>query len=45
MFTQCILTTSLQNPKKKYNLEYYLNLADKIVKMGVHIIAIKDSEQ
>ncbi|KAK0859813.1 pyruvate carboxylase [Friedmanniomyces endolithicus] len=30
------------NPKKKYNLEYYLNLADKIVKMGVHIIAIKD---
>ncbi|KAK1061856.1 pyruvate carboxylase [Friedmanniomyces endolithicus] len=32
----------LLNPKKKYNLEYYLNLADKIVKMGVHIIAIKD---
>lgn len=30
------------NPKKKYNLEYYLGLADKIVAMGVHILGIKD---
>jgi len=30
------------NPKKKYNLEYYLSLVDKIVKMGAHIITIKD---
>lgn len=30
------------NPKKKYNLEYYLGLADKIVAMGTHILGIKD---
>ncbi|TKX26130.1 pyruvate carboxylase [Elsinoe australis] len=30
------------NPKKKYNLEYYMGLADRIVKMGAHIIGIKD---
>jgi len=30
------------NPKKKYNLEYYLDLADKIVAMGTHILGIKD---
>ncbi|KAF2237721.1 pyruvate carboxylase [Viridothelium virens] len=30
------------NPKKKYNLEYYMDLVDKIVKMGSHIIGIKD---
>ena len=30
------------NPKKKYNLEYYLNLVDKIVKMGAHTLGIKD---
>ncbi|KAK9459443.1 carbamoyl-phosphate synthase L chain, ATP binding domain-containing protein [Lipomyces oligophaga] len=30
------------NPKKKYNLEYYLNVIDEIVKMGTHIIGIKD---
>jgi len=30
------------NPHKKYNLEYYMNLADKIVNMGVHVIGIKD---
>ncbi|KAK0266568.1 Pyruvate carboxylase [Friedmanniomyces endolithicus] len=40
--TICYSGDTLQNPKKKYNLEYYLKLADKIVKMGVHIIAIKD---
>lgn len=30
------------NPKKKYNLEYYLDLVDKIVAMGTHILGIKD---
>ena len=30
------------NPKKKYNLDYYMKLADKIVKMGTHVLAIKD---
>ncbi|KAJ5964447.1 Pyruvate carboxyltransferase [Penicillium vulpinum] len=30
------------NPKKKYSLEYYLDLVDKIVKMGPHVLGIKD---
>ncbi|KAJ4988357.1 pyruvate carboxylase [Stagonosporopsis vannaccii] len=30
------------NPKKKYNLEYYLDVVDKIVKMGANILGIKD---
>lgn len=30
------------NPKKKYNLEYYLKIVDQIVKMGAHILGIKD---
>lgn len=30
------------NPKKKYNLEYYLTVVDKIVAMGTHILGIKD---
>ncbi|KAI4155079.1 MAG: hypothetical protein LQ340_001236 [Diploschistes diacapsis] len=30
------------NPKKKYNLDYYLDLADKIVKLGTHVLGIKD---
>ncbi|PNS21508.1 Pyruvate carboxylase [Sphaceloma murrayae] len=30
------------NPKKKYNLEYYLGIVDKIVNMGAHILGIKD---
>ncbi|PKX93031.1 putative pyruvate carboxylase [Aspergillus novofumigatus IBT 16806] len=30
------------NPKKKYNLEYYLALVDKIVKFNPHILGIKD---
>ncbi|TGZ78382.1 putative pyruvate carboxylase [Ascodesmis nigricans] len=30
------------NPKKKYNLDYYMNLVDKVVKMGTHILGIKD---
>ncbi|KAK4697974.1 pyruvate carboxylase, partial [Lecanoromycetidae sp. Uapishka_2] len=30
------------NPKKKYNLEYYMGLIEKVVKIGTHIIGIKD---
>ncbi|KAK5107963.1 hypothetical protein LTR62_000508 [Meristemomyces frigidus] len=30
------------NPKKKYNLEYYMGVVDKIVKMGSHIVGVKD---
>lgn len=30
------------NPKKKYNLEYYLKCVDQIVNMGAHILGIKD---
>ena len=30
------------NPKKKYNYEYYMSLVDQIVKMGAHILGIKD---
>lgn len=30
------------NPHKKYNLEYYMNVVDKIVKMGAHVLGIKD---
>ncbi|KAL1638532.1 pyruvate carboxylase [Diplodia intermedia] len=30
------------NPKKKYNFDYYMDLADKIVKMGAHVLGIKD---
>lgn len=30
------------NPRKKYNLEYYMNLVDKIVNMGTHVLGIKD---
>ncbi|KIW01720.1 pyruvate carboxylase [Verruconis gallopava] len=30
------------NPKKKYNFDYYMDLADKIVGMGAHILGIKD---
>lgn len=30
------------NPKKKYNLEYYLDLVEKVVKIGTHILGIKD---
>lgn len=32
------------NPKKKYNLEYYLNVVDKLVGMGIHVLGIKDSK-
>ncbi|KAL8707919.1 MAG: hypothetical protein Q9220_007139 [cf. Caloplaca sp. 1 TL-2023] len=30
------------NPHKKYNLEYYMELIGKIIKIGAHIIGIKD---
>ncbi|KAL1993100.1 hypothetical protein VTN49DRAFT_3857 [Thermomyces lanuginosus] len=30
------------SPGKKYNLEYYLDLVDKIVKLGTHVLGIKD---
>ncbi|EMC91496.1 hypothetical protein BAUCODRAFT_28589 [Baudoinia panamericana UAMH 10762] len=30
------------NPQKKYNLEYYMSLVEKIVNMGAHILGIKD---
>ena len=30
------------NPQKKYNLEYYMDLIGKIVKIGTHVIGIKD---
>jgi pyruvate carboxylase len=32
------------NPKKKYNLQYYVSVVDKIVAMGAHILGIKDSK-
>ncbi|KAF1920099.1 pyruvate carboxylase-like protein [Ampelomyces quisqualis] len=30
------------NPKKKYNLEYYIDLVGKLVKMGIHVLGVKD---
>ncbi|KAH0297574.1 pyruvate carboxylase, partial [Aureobasidium melanogenum] len=30
------------NPSKKYNLEYYMSVVEKIVNMGAHILGIKD---
>ncbi|CAI6341477.1 unnamed protein product [Periconia digitata] len=39
--TVCI-SGDLLNPKKKYNLEYYLSVVDKIVGMGAHVLGIKD---
>jgi pyruvate carboxylase len=30
------------NPKKKYNLAYYLDLVDKLVKLDIHVLGIKD---
>jgi pyruvate carboxylase len=37
-----VLAGDMLNPKKKYNLEYYLGVVDKIVGMGAHILGIKD---
>ncbi|KAI4102323.1 MAG: hypothetical protein LQ339_004678 [Xanthoria mediterranea] len=39
--TVCI-SGDMLNPHKKYNLEYYMDLIGKIVKIGTHIIGIKD---
>lgn len=39
--TVCI-SGDMLNPQKKYNLQYYMNLIEKIVKIGTHIIGIKD---
>ncbi|KAL2757369.1 hypothetical protein ACRALDRAFT_2032297 [Sodiomyces alcalophilus JCM 7366] len=30
------------NPKKKYNLQYYLDLVDKLVALDIHVLGIKD---
>ncbi|KAJ3493862.1 hypothetical protein NLG97_g4464 [Lecanicillium saksenae] len=30
------------NPNKKYNLEYYLDLVEKLVNLDIHILGIKD---
>ncbi|OBT61591.1 pyruvate carboxylase [Pseudogymnoascus sp. 23342-1-I1] len=30
------------NPKKKYNLEYYLSVVDKLVDLNIHVLGIKD---
>lgn len=30
--------------KKKYDLQYYVNLADELVKAGTHVLAIKVAE-
>jgi len=35
-------TGDVSNPsKKKYDLSYYLNLADELVKAGTHVLCIK----
>jgi pyruvate carboxylase len=39
--TICI-SGDMLNPKKKYNFEYYMALAEKIVAMGAHVLGIKD---
>lgn len=39
--TVCI-SGDMLNPKKKYNLDYYLNLVDEVVAMGGHVLGIKD---
>lgn len=36
-------TGDVSNPeKKKYDLRYYMNLADELVKAGTHVLCIKD---
>ena len=30
------------NPQKKYNLDYYMGLVEKIVNIGTHVLGIKD---
>ena len=36
-------TGDVANADKKYNLKYYLDLADQLMKAGTHILAIKVS--
>ncbi|KAL8854204.1 MAG: hypothetical protein Q9221_000918 [Calogaya cf. arnoldii] len=36
------ISGDMLNPQKKYSLEYYMDLIGKIVKIGTHIIGIKD---
>ncbi|OAQ72199.1 pyruvate carboxylase [Pochonia chlamydosporia 170] len=31
-----------KSPGKKYNLDYYLDLVDKLVKLDIHVLGIKD---
>ncbi|KAG7129201.1 Pyruvate carboxylase like protein [Verticillium longisporum] len=31
-----------KNPNKKYNLQYYLDLVDKLVALDIHVLGIKD---
>jgi len=39
-------TGDVSDPTRtKYNLQYYLNLADELVKAGTHIIGIKVSSK
>jgi pyruvate carboxylase len=40
--TICYTGDILDKSKTKYNLEYYINMALELEKLGVHIIAIKD---
>jgi pyruvate carboxylase len=36
-------TGDISNPnKKKFNLEYYLNLTEQLVNLGIHVLGIKD---
>ena len=39
--TVCI-SGDMLNPNKKYNLPYYLDLVDKLVKLDIHVLGIKD---
>ncbi|KJR83375.1 pyruvate carboxylase [Sporothrix schenckii 1099-18] len=39
--TVCI-SGDMLNPTKKYNLKYYLELVDKLVKLDIHVLGIKD---
>ncbi|KAI9053646.1 hypothetical protein LZ554_002600 [Drepanopeziza brunnea f. sp. 'monogermtubi'] len=39
--TVCI-SGDLLNPKKKYNLEYYLKLVDELVALNIHVLGVKD---
>ncbi|KAL1621077.1 pyruvate carboxylase [Neofusicoccum ribis] len=40
--TLCYSGDFMNPKKKKYNFDYYMDLTDKIVKMGAHVLGIKD---